>query len=185
MTECQRGIKSRRQCYPQWPNFPCWVQNDYACYNTAGDTQLFDPLADILRSTAAIVNYIHSAIMTAITGMENQHQQIEARDHYFEFLNDYATTLIPIQNPTLRNLDLVRYYNSDEYLQKAEEAVERLRNGIRSLREGHNMNEAINELAPPPPALQRVPSEELSGGKKRRKTIRRKKRRKTHKRKKK
>ena len=183
MTECHRGIKSRRQCYPQWPNFPCWVKEDYACYNTAGDTQLLDPLADILRSTAAIVNYIHSAIMTAITGMENTQQQEEARDHYFEFLNDYATTLIPIQNPVLQRVDLVRYYNSDEYLQMAEDYVKRLGRSIRALREGQNMNQAIEELAPP--RLQRLPSEELGGGKKRRKTIRRKKRRKTHKRKKK
>ena len=122
--------------------------------------------------------------MTAITGMKNPRQQEEARDHYFEMLNDYATTLVPIQNPTLRNLDLVRYYNSDEYLQMAEDYIGRLGNSIRALREGHNINEAINQLAPP--RLQRVPSEELSGGKKKkRKTIRRKKRRKTHKRKKK
>ena len=116
--------------------------------------------------------------------MKNPRQQEEARDHYFEMLNDYATTLVPIQNPTLRNLDLVRYYNSDEYLQMAEDYIGRLGNSIRALREGHNINEAINQLAPP--RLQRVPSEELSGGKKKkRKTIRRKKSRKTHKRKKK
>jgi len=176
---CNKGNRSRRNCYPQWDNFPCWVKEEMACYNNTGDTQLFDPLADIMRSLSYVVEYVHNAFTYEINNIPQQRDREAAGQHYFEFLNDFATTLQPIQNPALRNLDLVRYYNSDQYLGMAENYVNRLGNVIRELRQGGNMNNAIAAIQQPP-RLQRVPSQER-GGSKRKTRIRRNKKRKTRK----
>ena len=175
---CNKGKRSRRNCYPQWDNFPCWVKEEMACYNNTGDTQLFDPLADIMRSLSYVVDYLHNAFISEINELPRD-QQEETRSHYYEFLQDYATTLVPIQNPALRNLDLVRYYNSDQYLGMAEDYVNRLGNVIRGLRQRGNMNNAIAAIQQPP-RLQRVPSQER-GGSKRKTRIKRNKKRKTRK----
>ena len=164
---CNKGTRSRRNCYPQWDNFPCWVKEEMACYNNTGDTQLFDPLADILRSLSYVVEYVYNAFTHEIDNIPHDNDREEAGEHFFQFLNDYTTTLQPIQNPALRNLDLVRYYNSDQYLAMAEEYVNRLGNVIRGLREQGNMNRAINAIQPP--RLERRPSfEQINGGKKKR-----------------
>lgn len=160
---CNKGSRSKRNCYPQWDNYPCWVREEMVCYNNNGDTQLFDPLADILRSISYVVEYIHNAFVSEISDLPHN-QQAETRSHYFEFLNDYATTLQPIQNSNLRNLDLVRYYNADQYLGMAEEYVNRLGDVIRNLREQGNMNRAVGAIQPP--RLERRPSREINGGKK-------------------
>ena len=169
---CNKGTRSRRNCYPQWDNFPCWVKEEMACYNNTGDTQLFDPLADILRSLSYVVEYVYNAFTYEIDNIPQQRERQEAGEHFFQFLNDFSTTLQPIQNPTLRNLDLVRYYNSDQYLAMAENYVNRLGNVIRELRQQGNMNRAINAIQPP--RLERMPSEERIGGKKKRKNKKRK-----------
>ena len=161
---CNKGTRSKRNCYPQWDNYPCWVREEMACYNNSGDTQLFDPLADIMRSLSYVVEYVYNAFTHEIDNIPQQRDREEAGEHFFQFLNDYATTIQPIQNPTLRNLDLVRYYNSDEYLGMAEEYVNRLRDVIRGLREQGNMNRAIHAIQPP--RLERRLSEERIGGKK-------------------
>ena len=176
---CNKGTRSRRNCYPQWDNFPCWVKEEMACYNNTGDTQLFDPLADILRSLSYVVEYVYNAFTYEIDNIPQQRERQEAGEHFFQFLNDFSTTLQPIQNPTLRNLDLVRYYNSDQYLGMAENYVNRLGNVIRELRQGGNMNSAIAAIQQPP-RLQRVPSQER-GGSKRKTRIKRNKKRKTRK----
>ena len=170
---CNKGTRSRRNCYPQWDNYPCWVREEMACYNNSGDTQLFDPLADIMRSLSYVVEYVHNAFTYEINNIPQQRDREATGQHYFEFLNDFATTLQPIENPTLRNLDLVRYYNSDQYLGMAEDYVNRLGNVIRGLRQQGNMNRAIDAIQPP--RLERRPSEEITGGKKKRNKKRNKK----------
>ena len=165
---CNKGTRSRRNCYPQWDNFPCWDEEMKACYNNEGTTQLFDPLADILRSLSYVIEYVHNAFIYEIGHIPEQEAQEQSRSHYFEFLNDFTTTLQPIQNPTLRNLDLVRYYNSDQYLGMAEYYVNRLRDGIRGLRQQQGMNRAVEAIQAP--RLERRPSfEQINGGKKKRK----------------
>ena len=166
-SNCNKGTRSKRNCYPQWDNYPCWVREEMACYNNSGDTQLFDPLADIMRSLSYVVEYVYNAFTHEIDNIQNQNDRQEAGEHFFQFLNDYATTIQPIQNQTLRNLDLVRYYNTDEYLGMAEEYVNRLRDVIIGLREQGNMNRAIRAIQPP--RLERRPSfEQINGGKKKR-----------------
>lgn len=162
---CSKGTRSKRNCYPQWDNFPCWVKEEMACYNSSGDTQLFDPLADIMRSLSYIVEYVYNAFTYEIDNIPQERDRQEAGEHFFQFLNDYATTIQPIQNPTLRNLDMVRYYNADQYLGMAEDYVNRLRDVIRGLREQGNMNRAVHSIQAPP-RLERIPSEEIIGGKK-------------------
>ena len=174
---CSKGTRSKRNCYPQWDNFPCWVKEEMACYNSSGDTQLFDPLADIMRSLSYIIDYVNNAFISEINELPES-QQEETRSHYFEFLNDYATTLVPIQNPVLRNLDMVRYYNADQYLGMAEDYVTRLGGVIRGLRQQGNMNNAVAAIQQPP-RLERLPSKERGGGKKRKKTRKKHRKRKT------
>lgn len=164
---CNKGTRSKRNCYPQWDNFPCWVKEEMACYNNNGDTQLFDPLADIMRSLSYVVEYVYNAFTHEIDNIQDQNDREEAGEHFFQFLNDYATTLNPIENPALRNLDMVRYYNTDQYLGMAEDYVNRLKSVIRGLRQQGNMNNAIAAIQPP--RLERRPSEERIGGKKKRK----------------
>ena len=177
MADCNKGTRSKRNCYPQWDNFPCWVREEMACYNNTGDTQLFDPLADILRSLSYVAEYVYNAFTHEIDNIRQPAEREEAGEHFFQYLNDFATTLQPIQNPTLRNLDLVRYYNSDQYLAMAEDYVNRLRDGIRGLRQQQGMNRAVEAIQAP--RLERRPSfEQINGGKKKRKRKRKKKTRK-------
>lgn len=171
---CNRGTRSRRNCYPQWDNYPCWDEEMKSCYNNEGTTQLFDPLADLLRSLSYVIEYVHNAFVYEIDNIPESVAQEQSRSHYFEFLNDFTTTLQPIQTPTLRNLELIRHYNSDQYLGMAEEYVNRLGDGIRQLRQRGNMNRAVEAIQPP--RLERRPSfEQINGGKKKRKRKRKKK----------
>ena len=48
-------------------------------------------------------------------------QREQSRNLYFEFLNSWASTIVPISNPTLSSMELVRQYNTDEYLGYAED----------------------------------------------------------------
>ena len=180
---CNKGTRSRRNCYPQWDNFPCWVKEEMACYNINGDTQLFDPLADIMRSLSYVVEYVNNAFLTTITDLPVS-QREETRSHYFEFLNDYITTIQPIQNNALRNLDMVRYYNADQYLGMAEEYVNRLGNVIRGLRQQGNMGQAVESLQlNNPNRIERQNSVDVDymGGKKKKYKKKKSKRKKTRK----
>ena len=167
-SNCNKGTRSKRNCYPQWDNYPCWVREEMACYNNSGDTQLFDPLADIMRSLSYVVEYVYNAFTHEIDNIQNQNDRQEAGEHFFQFLNDYATTINPIENPALRNLDMIRYYNADQYLGIAEEHAKRLLDVIRGLRQQGNLNDAIAAIQQPP-RLERRPSfEQINGGKKKR-----------------
>lgn len=165
---CNKGTRSKRNCYPQWDNFPCWVKEEMACYNNNGDTQLFDPLADIMRSLSYVIEYVYNAFTHEIDNIPQQRDREEAGEHFFQFLNDYATTIQPIQNPVLRNLDMVRYYNAEEYLGIAEKHAKRLLDVIKGLRQQGNMSAAVDAIQPPP-RLERIPSEERIGGKRKNK----------------
>ena len=173
---CNKGVRSRRNCYPLWDSYPCWVKEHRACYNNSGDTQYFDPLADIMRSLSYVVEYVHNAFISSIADIPQDRLRETTRSHYFEFLNDYATTLIPIQNPVLRNIDnsMVRYLDVDEkideLLSKAEGYVNRLGDTIRALRLQGNMSNAVGAIqAPQTTLLRRNSQEEGGGGKKRKK----------------
>lgn len=168
---CNKGVRSRRNCYPLWDSYPCWVKEHRACYNNSGDTQYFDPLADIMRSLSYVVEYVHNAFISSIEDIPQDRLRETTRSHYFEFLHDYGTTLVPIENPVLRNIDnsLVRYNDVDKLLMKAEGYVNRLGDVIRGLRQQGNMNNAVAAIQQPP-RLERLPSQERGGSKRKKKT---------------
>lgn len=165
---CNKGTRSKRNCYPQWDNYPCWVREQMACYNYNGDEQLFDPLADILRSLSYVVEYVYNAFTHEIDNIPQERDRRRVGEHFFQFLNDYATTIYPINNNLLRNADAARYYNAEYYLGMAEEYLNRLVSVVRGLRQEGNMNRAVNAIQPP--RLERRPSfEQINGGKRKKK----------------
>ena len=147
MSECRKGEKNRSECFPQWPNYPCWVQRERACYNTKGNEQLFDPLSDIFKPLSNILGSIHTAILTSIFSI-SEPQREQSRNLYFEFLNSWASTIVPISNPTLSSMELVRQYNTDEYLGYAEDYTKQLLKTIKNLRRGSNLQNAIEQSTP-------------------------------------
>ena len=153
MSECRKGEKNRSECFPQWPNYPCWVQREKACYNTKGNEQLFDPLSDIFKPLSNILGSIHTAILTSMFSI-SEPQREQSRNLYFEFLNSWASTIVPISNPTLSSMELVRQYNTDEYLGYAEDYTKQLLNTIKNLRKGDNLQNAIQQAEPPSDQLQ-------------------------------
>ena len=120
--DCQRGIFDRRNCLH--PLYPCWVSKKLACYDKEGSTQLFDPIADILRPVSHLFNYIINR-----TADINQDQSNEL----YQLMNNYMTSFAPIQNIVLGALDNARYHDIQAYLSNAQQIGRQLINSIRRI----------------------------------------------------
>ena len=161
MNQCRKGKYDKANCYSHWDHYPCWVKKKGVCYNKEGNTQFLDPtgLTDVLRYISNIIGYVNNAFVTAITNSDStEDEQSEAQTHYYHFLHDFTTTLTPLQNPSLQLVDYGRYYNSDEYLDKAEQAVHKLENKIKEMRRNRNVQNVVPDLIERPGPLERVES---------------------------
>lgn len=146
---CRKGRYDKANCYPHWDNYPCWVKREGTCYNKKGDTQYLDPtgLSDVLRYLSNIVGYVYNAFVTTITNSDaSESDRHHAQTYFYEFLHDYTTSIAPLQNPTLQLVDYGRYYNADEYLEKAEDAVVALHDKIKNMRSSGNVQNAVQDL---------------------------------------
>ena len=58
---CNKGTRSRRNCYPQWDNFPCWDEEMKACYNNEGTRVSRSSSASVARHIIDI--YINIGVL--------------------------------------------------------------------------------------------------------------------------
>ena len=107
----KKHIPDKDKCYSQWPQFPCYDENAKVCYDTNGDVQLLDPIADILYSIGTM--YIESTRLLSqlIAGEIRRNPQNETTIR--QFFHDYGTSIHPLSDKLLKSADNVRYYSNE------------------------------------------------------------------------
>lgn len=178
------------KCFNRWPRYPCYSERDNACYNINGDTQLFDPLSDIIYGATSVGSKAYNALMEYF--MEKPPEVDHRRDlEYHRLMHNWALAqknqpVMPLPGTVGRVLPVGRMGERDEVLydnpilnvneaRRYEHFIPYvddliMEEGVPEQKEGDDIQE---------PALRRIPSqgERAAGKKRRRKTKKRKKRR--------
>jgi hypothetical protein len=179
------------KCFNRWPRYPCYSERDNACYNINGDTQLFDPVSDIIYGVTSAGSKAYNALMEYF--MEKPSEVDHRRDlEYHRLMHNWALAqqnqpITPLPESVGRVLPVGRMGERDHILYDnpiINVSEERRYDHIIPSVDDMLMEEGVPEQKEDDgiraPILRRLPSngENAAGKKKRRrKTKRRRKRR--------
>lgn len=181
------------KCFNRWPRYPCYSERERVCYNIAGDTQLFDPISDIIYGLTSASSKAYNALVGYL--MESPRDVDRRRDiEYHRLLHNWALAqqnqpIMPVPAILQQNLPIGRIGEREQFLYDnpliniiEERRYDNFLPYIDELILEEPLPEQKDDGDRIPPILRRVPSqnENVAGKqikKRKRKTKRRKKRR--------
>lgn len=178
------------KCFNRWPRYPCYSQRERTCYNIAGDTQLFDPVSDIIYGVTSASSKAYNALVGYF--METPREVEHQRDiEYHRLLHNWALAqqnqpITPLPAILEQNIPVGRMGEREQFLYdnpliniNEEGRYDHFLPFIDDLILEEPIPEQKDDDDMIPPILRRVPShnENVAGKKRKKKTKGRKKRR--------
>ena len=130
-----------RKCSHLWPRYPCYNERMRHCESTEGIANLH-PMDDILYAVGESYLAITNLIGKLFNVMTDE-KKVESEEKLIRFFREYGTTLSPIANTQLKNLDGVKFIVVGAGIDKIVEHVPKV--GKKTLDMIDNMN-PVHEL---------------------------------------
>ena len=99
-------VPDNHNCYSMWPRYPCYDKQTRMCFNEDGDTQLIDPIGDVMFSLGQIAIIAGNSFNKAKSTLSKKKQR-DLERRIVNWFQDWGTTIVGLSdiNKTL----IVRY----------------------------------------------------------------------------